>query len=137
VENFFSKAGLEDTAHPTRSVVLIDEIDKAPRDFPNDLLNEIEQMQFTVRETETTFRAGETFRLILILTSNSEKDLPEAFLRRCVFYHISFPSEVQLKEIVQRRFRNHPEFIENAITHFSAIRKLALKKKPATGEFLS
>lgn len=128
---------MEDTAHPTRSVVLIDEIDKAPRDFPNDLLNEIEQMQFTVRETETTFRAGETFRLILILTSNSEKDLPEAFLRRCVFYHISFPSEVQLKEIVQRRFRNHPEFIENAITHFSAIRKLALKKKPATGEFLS
>jgi len=141
VEKLLSKAGLEDISHPTRSVVLIDEIDKAPRDFPNDLLNEIELMQFTVIETETTFRAGEAFRPVLILTSNSERDLPEAFLRRCVFFHISFPSEARLKEIVQRRFRNHPEFtpafIESAITHFSEIRKLTLKKKPATGEFLS
>ena len=141
IETFLSKAGLEHQERPTRSVVLIDEIDKAPRDFPNDLLNEIEAMRFTVRETEMTFTAKEAFRPILILTSNSEKDLPEAFLRRCVFYHISFPSETQLKEIVQRRFKDHPEFtpafIENAIAHFFEIRKLTLKKVPETAEFLS
>ncbi len=141
IEKFLSKSGLEKENRPTRSVVLIDEIDKAPRDFPNDLLNEIESMKFTVKETEITFTAKESFRPILILTSNSEKDLPEAFLRRCVFYHISFPSEEQLKEIVQRRFKDHPEFtpdfIKNAIAHFFEIRKLALKKSPETAEFLS
>lgn len=125
---------------PARSVVLIDEIDKAPRDLPNDVLNEIERMQFTVKETGITFRAGKRFRPILILTSNSEKNLPDAFLRRCVFYHIPFPLREQLKEIVQKRFGKDsgftPGFIDAAIDRFFEIRELALKKKPATAELL-
>lgn len=141
-EEYISKAGLDKYERPVRSVVLIDEIDKAPRDFPNDLLNEVETMTFTVKETETAFTAREDCRPILILTSNSEKDLPEPFLRRCVFFHISFPSADQLKEIVQRRFNDHPEFtpefIERAIAHFLEIRKIAtLKKEPETAEFLT
>ncbi|UCH95177.1 MAG: MoxR family ATPase [Candidatus Aminicenantes bacterium] len=125
---------------PTRSVVLIDEIDKAPRDLPNDILNEVEKMQFTVKETGKTFAAEKRFRPILVLTSNSEKNLPDAFLRRCIFYHIPFPSKEELKEIVQKRFFAYPdftaEFIEAAIEHFFEIRDQALKKKPATAEFL-
>jgi len=129
---------------PTRSVVLIDEIDKAPRDLPNDVLNEIEKMQFTVKETGKTFKAEKRFRPILILTSNSEKNLPDAFLRRCMFYHIPFPSEEQLEEIVKRRFGSRPDFTPefirgaiHAIRHFSEIRELPLKKKPATAELLA
>ena len=125
---------------PSRSVVLIDEIDKAPRDFPNDLLNEIEKMRFKVKETGVTFEAEERFRPILILTSNSEKNLPDAFLRRCVFYHIPFPSVEELTEIVKRKFKNAPDFtpgfIDAAVKRFFDIRELALKKKPATAEFL-
>ncbi|HXG64026.1 MAG TPA: MoxR family ATPase, partial [Blastocatellia bacterium] len=126
---------------PARSVVLIDEIDKAPRDLPNDMLNEIEDMSFTVRETGRTFSARPGYRPILILTSNSEKNLPDAFLRRCVFYHISFPDRQRLKEIVQKRLRLDsgftPEMLDNAIRHFEKIRELALKKRPATAEFLA
>lgn len=140
-DKFIRKAGLEKYPCPTRSVVLIDEIDKAPRDFPNDLLNEVERMQFLVKETEITFAAKDAWRPLLILTSNSEKDLPDPFLRRCVFFHISFPSADQLKEIVKRRFKDHPEFtatfIDRAADHFFDIRKLALKKKPETAEFLA
>jgi MoxR-like ATPase len=126
---------------PTRSVVLIDEIDKAPRDLPNDVLNEVEKMEFTVKETGKTFAAAQRFRPILVLTSNSEKNLPDAFLRRCVFYHIPFPSREQLMEIVQKRFSAYPDFtpgfIEAAIGNFLEIRGLAMVKKPATAEFLS
>ncbi|MCP4350669.1 MAG: MoxR family ATPase [Desulfobacterales bacterium] len=137
-------AEFQGTARPVRSVVLIDEIDKAPRDFSNDLLNEVEKMRFTVRETGNTFVAEQRFRPILILTSNSEKNLPDAFLRRCIFYHIPFPSEERLIEIVKRRFGKReditPEFIKgliNAIEHFVEIRDLDLKKKPATAELLA
>ncbi len=136
-------ADFRETAGPARSVVLIDEIDKAPRDFSNDLLNEVDKMRFTVRETGNIFKAEQRFRPILILTSNSEKNLPDAFLRRCIFYHIPFPTEERLKEIVLRRFGKKedftPEFIRgvmNAIKHFSEIRDLDLKKKPATAELL-
>ena len=126
---------------PIRSVVLIDEIDKAPRDLPNDVLNEIENMSFTVRETGQTFSADQSYRPILVLTSNSEKNLPDAFLRRCVFYHISFPGRERLKEIVQGRLRLSadftPQMLDNAIRHFEEIRELALKKRPATAEFLA
>ena len=126
---------------PIRSVVLIDEIDKAPRDLPNDVLNEIENMSFNVRETGQSFSADQSYRPILVLTSNSEKNLPDAFLRRCVFYHISFPDRERLKEIVQGRLKMSPDFtpqmLENAIRHFEEIRDLALKKKPATAEFLA
>jgi len=126
---------------PVRSVVLIDEIDKAPRDLPNDVLNEIENMSFTVKETGQTFSADQSYRPILVLTSNSEKNLPDAFLRRCIFYHIAFPDEERLKEIVQSRLRLHadftPQMLDHAIHHFSEIREMALKKKPATAEFLA
>jgi MoxR-like ATPase len=126
---------------PTRSVVLIDEIDKAPRDLPNDVLDEIEKMRFRVEETGKTFEADKRLRPILVLTSNSEKNLPDAFLRRCVFYHIPFPLPEQLKEIVQKRFANRPDFtpafIDAAVNSFFKIRGLALKKKPATAEFLA
>ncbi len=125
---------------PTRVVVLVDEIDKAPRDLPNDILNEVEKMEFTVKETGKTFSAEQQFRPILVLTSNSEKNLPDAFLRRCIFYHIPFPNREQLMEIVQKRFSAYPDFtpafIEAALDHFLEIRELALKKKPATAEFL-
>lgn len=126
---------------PIRSVVLIDEIDKAPRDLPNDVLNEIENMSFTVKETGSTFSAEQSYRPILVLTSNSEKNLPDAFLRRCVFYHIAFPNRERLKEIVQRRLKLEsgftPQMLDNAIQHFEKIRELTLKKKPATAELLA
>lgn len=130
---------------PLRSVVLIDEIDKAPRDLPNDVLNEVEKMSFAIKETTwPPFTADPQYRPILVLSSNSEKNLPDAFLRRCVFYHISFPDAAALAQIVARRFEGHPELntlldrriIANATAHFEEIRKLDLKKKPATAEFL-
>jgi MoxR-like ATPase len=126
---------------PVRSVVLIDEIDKAPRDLPNDVLSEIETMSFTVKETGQTFSADQSYKPILVLTSNSEKNLPDAFLRRCVFYHISFPDSGRLKQIVHGRLRFNsaftPEMLDHAIRHFEEIRELALKKKPATAELLA
>lgn len=126
---------------PIRSVVLVDEIDKAPRDFSNDILNEIENLSFTVSETGNTFSAEPDHRPILILTSNSEKNLPDAFLRRCIFYHIPFPEIDRLKEIVQRRCELRSDFtsamLDGAIRHFAEIRELALKKKPATAELLA
>jgi len=126
---------------PTRTVVLVDEIDKAPRDFPNDLLNEIEHLAFTVRETGRSFRTSAGYRPILILTSNSEKNLPDAFLRRCIFYHISFPGPERLKEIVSRRLEPDDRFtsamLDNAVRHFGEIRALGLVKKPATAECLA
>jgi len=143
---------------PTRSVVLIDEIDKAPRDLPNDVLYEIEKMRFTVKESKwKEFKAEPGYRPIVVMTSNSEKDLPDAFLRRCVFYHIEFPDTETLKKIVISRFgEDHKrglkaesqkaragfygdsKRLDAAISHFEAIRKeVRLKKKPATAEFLS
>lgn len=131
----------EQVPTPTRSVVLIDEIDKAPRDLPNDVLNEIENMAFTVKETRRVFWADQGYRPIVVLTSNSEKNLPDAFLRRVVFYHIEFPNEERLKEIVRRRLGDDgaftPAMLENAIAHFIKIRDLGLKKQPATAEFLA
>jgi MoxR-like ATPase len=125
---------------PVKTVVLIDEIDKAPRDLPNDILHEIERLSFTVTETRTTFEADKNYRPFVIFTSNSEKDLPDAFLRRCVFYHIAFPDSGRLKEIVKRRLKLSsnftPEMLDNAVTRFEEIRKLGLKKSPATAELL-
>jgi MoxR-like ATPase len=126
---------------PVRSVVLVDEIDKAPRDLPNDVLNEIDNMSFTVRETGRTFSADQSYRPIVVLTSNSEKNLPDAFLRRCVFYHIAFPDRARLAKIVRRRLRLDssftPQMLEHALEHFEKIRDLTLKKKPATAELLA
>lgn len=138
--NQYLPAHLRDRG-PARSVVLVDEVDKAPRDLPNDVLNEIENMSFAVKETGRTFAADQAYRPITILTSNSEKNLPDAFLRRCVFYHISFPNRDRLKEIVRRRLRLSdgfsPQMLDNAVQHFERIRDLALKKKPATAELLA
>jgi MoxR-like ATPase len=128
---------------PARSVVLIDEIDKAPRDFPNDLLNEIDQMSFRVPELANAgFSAPETMRPILVVTSNSEKNLPDAFLRRCAYYHIPFPDRDRLIQIVESRtgitVRNSGERLHEALQLFELLRgpKAALKKKPSTAELL-
>jgi MoxR-like ATPase len=127
----------------SRSVVLIDEIDKAPRDLPNDVLNEIEAMSFQVKETGQRFAAELEYRPIVIMTSNSEKLLPEPFLRRCVFFHLEFPDTDQLRRIVERRLGGDGErpgptraWVGDAIGLFEKIRS-QLKRKPATAELLA
>lgn len=132
-----------------RSVVLIDEIDKAPRDFPNDLLNALEgeEIKFSVPELQQTFRVSPELKPLVIITSNSEKSLPEPFLRRCVFYHIPFPDHESLLEIVQTKLQERQEensFTEaeltNLINEFAQIRQLLKKRSakiPATAELIS
>ena len=120
---------------PKRSVVLIDEIDKTPRDFPNDLLAEVEHRRFKIQETGDEFQAHPDCRPILIITSNSEKSLPEAFLRRCLFHYIEPPSQATLQEIVQRRLGESTPLLEHAITWFLAKRG-TLDRDPSTAEFL-
>lgn len=95
-------------SEPMSSVVLIDEIDKAPRDFPNDLLNEIENYQFYIQELDITIKAAppDRARVVIIMTSNFEKNLPPAFLRRCLFYHIPTPKGDALLKIVAARMRD-------------------------------
>lgn len=131
----------KDAKPPTRSLVLIDEIDKAPRDLPNDILNEIERLEFTVRETGVKYIADPAYRPIVVMTSNSEKHLPDAFLRRCVFYYIPFPDSKKLESIVRARLQGHPlvagDHLQKAIDHFLKLRNLELRKKPATAEFLA
>jgi MoxR-like ATPase len=126
---------------PVRSVALVDEIDKAPRDLPNDLLAEIENMMFEIKETGDRFQAKTEFRPVVLLTSNSERDLPDAFLRRCVYYHIPPPTRDRLREIVLRRVPRSsafsPQMLENALTRFEEIRKTVSKKKPSTDELLA
>lgn len=119
-----------------KAVLLIDEIDKADIEFPNDLLNELDEMSFYIPETNETIKAKH--RPQVIITSNSEKDLPDAFLRRCVFHYIAFPDYELMKEIVEVHFPNiHKELLENALTLFYQIRKIdELKKKPSTSELL-
>jgi MoxR-like ATPase len=125
----------------TRSVVLIDEIDKAQRDFPNDILNEVEGMYFKIPELENArVEADSSMRPVLILTSNSEKHLPAAFLRRCVYYHIPFPKDDKLTEIIQSRlgeFAGNTPFLETALKFFNQLRDSRLQKKPATAELLN
>lgn len=126
---------------PRRSVVLIDEIDKAPRDLPNDILGEIEDMAFEIKETGETFRAEADYKPLVILTSNSERDLPDAFLRRCVYHHIHPPTAADLREIVSKRVKLDatfsPVLLESAIERYEELRGMALKKKPATDELIA
>jgi MoxR-like ATPase len=131
--------------HPQkkRSVVLIDEIDKAPRDFPNDILNELERMYFRIPELGgVLIQADPMLHPIVIITSNSEKDLPDAFLRRCVYYNIPFPPMDRLKQIVSGRLGLYAagsnEFINDALELFNDLRSPAsgLRKNPATAELL-
>lgn len=127
-------------ARPISSVVLIDEIDKAPRDFPNDILDEIEKFQFEIKEAENyKLTKVEDQRIIVIMTSNSEKNLPDAFLRRCVFYHIPFPSKEELFKIVQSHLGEDSKYAKDdeLIIHFQKIREILTKKKPATAELIA
>ena len=119
-----------------RAVLLIDEIDKADIEFPNDLLQELDKMEFHVYETGETIKA--TKRPIVIITSNNEKDLPEAFLRRCFFHYINFPTIQTLKKIVHVHYPNiKKNLLDNALKIFFEIREVkGLKKKPSTSEAL-
>lgn len=121
------------------TVVLLDEIDKAPRDFPNDLLNALDQHEFTIRELGKTIRADPRRPPLVFLTSNSEKRLPEPLLRRCIYHFIPF-DEAQVREIVRRRrdfLSDDARAREAAVARFLELRKLpGLRKKPATGELL-
>ena len=117
-------------------VMLIDEIDKADIEFPNDLLRELDEMAFTITELDETVSARH--RPITIITSNAEKELPTAFLRRCVFHYIEFPTRDSLKQIVDAHLPDlNQTLVEEAILRFYGLRKIdALKKKPSTSELL-
>ena len=121
---------------PKKTVLLIDEIDKADIEFPNDLLQEIDKMEFFVYETGANVRAKN--RPIVIITSNNEKELPEAFLRRCFFHYIRFPDFETLKKIVQVHHPNiKKSLLDSALKSFFTIRETpGLKKKPSTSEAL-
>jgi len=119
-------------------------VDKAPRDFPNDILNEIERMYFKIPELgNQEVSANEDCRPVVILTSNSEKHLPDAFLRRCVFYNIAFPDDKSLANIVINRIDNFKDdnnspLLKDAISFFFQLRgnNVDLSKRPATAELI-
>jgi MoxR-like ATPase len=125
-------------------VVLIDEIDKAQRDFPNDILHEIESYSFKIREMgNKTFTKIPNARILVIMTSNSEKALPDAFLRRCMFYNIDFPTKDKLSEILDSHLNEYNnthmniDFKNKAINRFIEIRNTCMDKKPATAELIN
>ena len=119
-----------------RPVLLIDEIDKADIEFPNDLLLELDRMEFYVYETQETVRAVQ--RPLVLITSNNEKELPDAFLRRCFFHYIRFPDRKTMERIVDVHFPDvQRRLVAEALTRFFEIREVpGLKKKPSTSEFL-
>ncbi len=137
VGNYIRKGKLwEAFAADQKTVLLIDEIDKADIEFPNDLLQELDKMEFHVYETGETIRA--IHRPVVIITSNNEKELPDAFLRRCFFHYIRFPEMETLRKIVEV---HHPGIKESllttALTQFYEIRETdGLKKKPSTSEVI-
>jgi len=126
-----------------KSIVLVDEVDKAPRDFPNDLLDILEETYFEIPELRDIEGAKDELRAkikpFIIITSNSEKSLPDAFLRRCIYFHIPFPNDVILTKILLIHFKS--ESIKNnmkTIEHwFSEVRKNLYRKKPSTAELIS
>ncbi|MBI2255005.1 MAG: MoxR family ATPase [Proteobacteria bacterium] len=120
----------------TQVVLLIDEIDKADIEFPNDLLQELDRMEFFVYETKETVKAK--FRPLVIITSNNEKELPDAFLRRCFFHFIRFPERATMEKIVAAHYPNiKHDLVREALNLFFDIREVpGLKKKPATSELL-
>ena len=137
ISNYIEKGKLwEAFVSDERAVLLIDEIDKADIEFPNDLLQEIDRMEFYVYETKETVKA--IHRPIVIITSNNEKELPDAFLRRCFFHYISFPDRETMQEIVKV---HHPKIkqklVKEALDIFFDVRKVpGLKKKPSTSELV-
>lgn len=119
-----------------RPILLIDEIDKADIEFPNDLLHELDKMAFDVYETGERVTANQ--RPIVLITSNNEKELPDAFLRRCFFHYIRFPDEETLRSIVQVHYPDiQKHLVSEALQTFFAVREMSsLKKKPSTSELL-
>jgi MoxR-like ATPase len=119
-----------------RAVLLIDEIDKADLEFPNDLLHELDRMEFHVYETGETIRARQ--RPVIVITSNNEKELPDAFLRRCFFHYIAFPDHATLEQIVAVHYPEiSRELVARALEVFFQLREVpGLKKKPSTSELI-
>jgi len=137
VRNYIKKGKLwEAFEAPRRPVLLIDEIDKADIEFPNDLLQELDRMEFFVYETNETIKAA--VRPVIIITSNNEKELPDAFLRRCFFHYIRFPDDDTMKQIVEVHFPGiKQKLVSEALRIFYDIRKVpGIKKKPSTSELL-
>ena len=137
VNNYIKKGKIWSSFETNKkSVLLIDEIDKADIEFPNDLLQELDKMEFYVYETGQLVKANK--RPIVIITSNNEKELPEAFLRRCFFHYIQFPSIETLKKIVEVHFPSiKKKLLDLALNKFFEIREIpGLKKKPSTSEAL-
>lgn len=117
-------------------VLLIDEIDKADLEFPNDLLWELDKMEFYISETKETIKTK--LRPIVIITSNAEKELPDAFLRRCIFHYIEFPTRDKMEDIVKVHFGDiDKKLVDSAMESFYDIRKMKeIQKKPSTSELL-
>ena len=137
VANYIKKGKLwEAFESEERAILLIDEIDKADIEFPNDLLQELDKMEFFVYETNQTIKAKQ--RPIIIITSNNEKELPDAFLRRCFFHYIAFPDRDTMKKIVDVHFpKIESALLSEAMDIFFDVRKVpGLKKKPSTSELV-
>jgi MoxR-like ATPase len=137
VRNYIKKGKLwEAFEAEERVILLIDEIDKADIEFPNDLLQELDKMEFYVYETDETIKAVK--RPIIIITSNNEKELPDAFLRRCFFHYIAFPDRATLQKIVDVHYPNiKKDLVAEALDVFFDVRKVpGLKKKPSTSELV-
>ena len=137
ISNYIKKGKLwEAFESPELPVLLIDEIDKADIEFPNDLLQELDRMSFDVYETQQRIEAKE--RPIVVITSNNEKELPDAFLRRCFFHYIAFPDRETMREIIDVHFPGiQKQLVSKAMEIFYDIREVpGLKKKPSTSELL-
>ena len=137
IANYIKRGKLWDAfTHPERPVLLIDEIDKADIEFPNDLLLELDRMEFYVYETQEVVKASQ--RPIVMITSNNEKELPDAFLRRCFFHYIRFPDREIMTQIVDVHFPDlQRNLLREALNIFYDIREVpGLKKKPSTSELL-
>ncbi len=140
-ERFINYRGLGEAIRlKQRRVVLIDEIDKAPRDLPNDVLDALDKLRFYVAEIDKWFYSEPAYRPVIIMTSNSEKNLPDAFLRRVIYFHIEFPKAEEMTAIVRKKVPGlSDEGLKAAIAYFYRLRtnaKLNLNKKPATAELL-
>ncbi len=137
IRNYIRKGKLwEAFTSDVRPVLLIDEIDKADIEFPNDLLLELDRMEFHVYETGETVKAAQ--RPIVVITSNNEKELPDAFLRRCFFHYIKFPDAETMQKIVEVHYPGiKKQLVANAMSIFFGVREApGLKKKPSTSELL-
>jgi MoxR-like ATPase len=137
ISNYIRRGKLwEAFTSPELPVLLIDEIDKADIEFPNDLLQELDRMSFDVYETGETVKAAE--RPIVVITSNNEKELPDAFLRRCFFHYIAFPSRETMKAIIDVHFPGIQKMlVSKALDLFYEVREVpGLKKKPSTSELI-